>query len=305
VVVPALKARDHWFIFCFGRDAFTQWCERCGDRNIFAEPEEAMELGTDDAEVDVGERGEEGGSVEAHIVLDDETEACIRNRRRALEMASNTPAAEVVAVERSTNDNNDTECGGDDNGETCPIPTKFDPNSSPSCVYPSVALLLQIDHVMTQRVLGYLVEWLEGCVRCDQKSFCYRDPSSDADAEDFNRKQAEYLYTSYYYAYLWLFALLTRIEKPLHKDSSSVIRILCKLCIELRFLVVEYCLCVETSAGSVDGTAAATASDTSTVLPVDYYKKLISMLNILIVVSGVYFGQGGDLLIEEEIDGDI
>lgn len=321
MAVPALRARDHWFIFCFGKEAYLQWCERTDCRSIFEDPgQEASNAaedeynGTCDGEMDV--------------VLDPDTAACIHSRRLALqgdirspELLQKVETGSDAGTERDPGDimllSNDSVGDSDSASASISIsnvcaPTyvsaKFDPNLSPSCMHPSVTLLLQIDHVMTQRILAYLEEWLEAAVCCDREGFCY----SNTDME-FNRRQSEYLYTSYYYVYLWLYALLARIEKPLHKDSSAVIRSLCKHCIELRFLVVEYCMHIRGSnSNSSDASAAnvigvsdsnqstTTIADTDNVTAAeDYYKKLVSMLNILILISGVYFGQGGDLLMEE------
>ena len=97
-------------------------------------------------------------------------------------------------------------------------------------VSPSLSLMLQMDHVMTQRVLKYQVEWLESeCILTSQRTF-------------------------------WIYALLSRIEKPLHKDAVFLIRKLYKNCSKLRSLIKE--------------------DDVS-----------LPDLNLLITITGIYFGQ--------------
>lgn len=102
-------------------------------------------------------------------------------------------------------------------------------------VRPVVSLLLQFDQVLTQRVLSYLISWLDESdrlnVECSQ----------------------------------WLYAMLARIEKPLHRDTVAAIRQLYRKCCVLR------CKLDKIS----DGFNADLAS-----------------LNVLISISGYYFGQG-------------
>jgi hypothetical protein len=251
VVVPALKARDHWFVFCFGREAYQLWCERAGCRSIF-DPEEAEE-----------EAAEESvGAIAAAAVVEEVEE----------EEEEGTAAV-----------------------------ASFDPAASAPCLAPSTALLLQMDHVMAQRVLKHLDEWLAQAARSDTAGFCV----SPVDTE-FNLRQCEYLYSSYYYSCQWTYALLARIERPLHKDSSAVIRALCRTGVALRFLAVEYCLRLRTgSRGGAEGgevvvSPAAGAEESDSAAAAQHYlSKLVSMLNTLILVCGVYFGQGGDILAEE------
>lgn len=99
-------------------------------------------------------------------------------------------------------------------------------------VPPSFGLMLQIDHVMTQRVFKYHVEWLES---------------------------TENNLTSY--RTFWIYALLARIEKPLHKDTVFLIRKLYKICSKLRSVITD----------EADGS--------------------LPDLNLLITITGIYFGQ--------------
>lgn len=69
---------------------------------------------------------------------------------------------------------------------------------------PTTTLLLQFDQVMTQRVFGYLVNYLE--------------------TTNINDEIAK-----------WLYACATRFEKPLHRDVESIIRQVYRRCCRLRF----------------------------------------------------------------------
>ena len=64
-------------------------------------------------------------------------------------------------------------------------------------------LLLQFDFVMTQRLVAMHVRWLDAC------------------ALSHNRA-------------LWLYALLARLHKPLHRDTCAVLRQLVKRLLVLR-----------------------------------------------------------------------
>lgn len=71
-------------------------------------------------------------------------------------------------------------------------------------VIPTTSLLLQFDQVMTQKILGYHVEWLTT-----------RQLSSSRGK--------------------WLYSLLAKLEKPLHQDISALMRQLYRRCSILRY----------------------------------------------------------------------
>ena len=83
-----------------------------------------------------------------------------------------------------------------------PAPTK-ETVETPQGTLPSVRLLLQFDFVMTQRLVAMHVRWLDSC------------------ALSHNRA-------------LWLYALLARLHKPLHRDTCAVLRQLVKRLLALR-----------------------------------------------------------------------
>ena len=90
--------------------------------------------------------------------------------------------------------------------ETCPDSSDDEDTvevETPQGTLPSVRLLLQFDFVMTQRLVAMHVRWLDSC------------------ALSHNRA-------------LWLYALLARLHKPLHRDTCAVLRQLVKRLLVLR-----------------------------------------------------------------------
>ena len=95
-------------------------------------------------------------------------------------------------------------CFGDT--ESCPDSSDDEDTvevETPQGTLPSVRLLLQFDFVMTQRLVAMHVRWLDSC------------------ALSHNRA-------------LWLYALLARLHKPLHRDTCAVLRQLVKRLLVLR-----------------------------------------------------------------------
>eukprot|EP01040_Poterioochromonas_malhamensis_P011826 gene11826-12903_t len=74
----------------------------------------------------------------------------------------------------------------------------------PVATLPSIALLLQFDQVLTQRLLKHLIEWLEEHQRVHSRCF------------------------------QWIYSLLAYIEKPIHREMVAEIRRLFRLCCDLR-----------------------------------------------------------------------
>ena len=95
--------------------------------------------------------------------------------------------------------------------EACPDSSDEDEESgveTPQGTLPSVRLLLQFDFVMTQRLVAMHARWLDSC------------------ALSHNRA-------------LWLYALLARLHKPLHRDTCAVLRQLVKRLLALREATAE------------------------------------------------------------------
>ena len=103
----------------------------------------------------------------------------------------------------------------------------------------------------------------------------------------------------------WIYGLLTRIEFPLHRDICCSIRSLCKLSINMKKHIMNiihfnnsnisnisnkiYC----NSNSNNDNTNHDNSNHDNTNNDLFQY---IPLLNINILLSGVYFGQGIDLI---------
>mmetsp|Transcript_7823 Transcript_7823/g.11689 ORF Transcript_7823/g.11689 Transcript_7823/m.11689 type:complete len:397 (+) Transcript_7823:1-1191(+) len=79
-------------------------------------------------------------------------------------------------------------------------------------VSPSTSLMLQFDQVLTQRLLGYHIDWLPGVHQSSEENSMITQLQSQ-----------------------WLYSLLTRLEKPLHSDMTARIRSLYRICCRRRF----------------------------------------------------------------------
>ncbi|GMF30367.1 unnamed protein product [Phytophthora lilii] len=111
------------------------------------------------------------------------------------------------------------------------------PGSEVSATPPHLRLLLQFDQVLTRRLLDYHAAWL-----------------SDEDAAPLSRARA-----------VWIYALLARLDKPVHANVAATIRQVLRRCWTLRS---------ELEAPS---------------------EIQLKSLNILIVIAGDFFGQLHDL----------
>lgn len=143
---------------------------------------------------------------------------------------------------------------------------------------PTTRLLLQFDQVMTQRVLVYQIDWLEQC-SC------------------LNSHHAE-----------WLYALLIRVEKPIHRDIEASIRQLYRRLCCLRYELWERTkhspldaidhkasLCtneVEEGEEVEDLPPLQTKNSAERLPDEDNSNKEVAVLNTLIAITGKYFGQG-------------
>ena len=95
-------------------------------------------------------------------------------------------------------------CFGDT--EACPDSSDDEESETvetPRGTLPSVRLLLQFDFVMTQRLVAMHARWLDSCSLSHNRA-------------------------------LWLYALLARLHKPLHRDTCAVLRQLVKRLLALR-----------------------------------------------------------------------
>lgn len=84
----------------------------------------------------------------------------------------------------------------------------------------------------------------------------------------------------------WLYALLARTEKPLHRDTASSIRQLYRRCCALR-----YQLSLTSGAVPFSSSAVLSIAEDDANTAVKFQNELAS-LNVLISICGSYFGQG-------------
>lgn len=120
----------------------------------------------------------------------------------------------------------------DDEDEVIPVvPTTWTFDRG---VQPTLPLLLQLDQVLTQRILLFLIDFVE--------EHGLRSTVSE-----------------------WIYALLTRVEKPLHRDIVAALRQLFRKCCKLRAELIE---------------------DNN-----ETFSETLASLNLLIAITGNYFGQ--------------
>lgn len=113
---------------------------------------------------------------------------------------------------------------------------------------PTVPLILQLDQVLTQRLLIFLIHYLEDNT--------YLSSACAA----------------------WIYALLARVEKPLHRDTVAVLRQLYRKVSLLRF---QYASNLKDGMGN-DSHSHSAGED----------REYVARLNLLAVLTGYYFGQG-------------
>lgn len=115
---------------------------------------------------------------------------------------------------------------------------------------PQLRLLLQFDQVLTRRLLEYHTTWVEGL-------------------ECVSRARA-----------VWIYALLARLDKPVHATVAATIRQLLRRCWQLRSEL----------GGPKSGSEGADAAAGSAEDDEDEELRLKS-LNVLITIAGDFFGQ--------------
>jgi len=138
-------------------------------------------------------------------------------------------------------------------------------------VDPSNTMLLQFDQVLTQRVLIMHIDWLE--VRM------------------LTPKRAR-----------WIYGLLARVEKPLHREVISSIRQLYRRCCFLRHHLKNPSgdstgTHQENLPVTVDSGGGGEPTGTGSTCSKETFEADLAALNLVIAICGSYFGQG------EEYDG--
>ena len=151
---------------------------------------------------------------------------------------------------------------------------------------PCNKLLLQFDQVLTQRLLGFLSNWLKFPFL--QKWYIGLPPGND-----------ESEYPSGEKIYSWIFALLSRLEKPLYMDASATVRDIYRSLSIQRNEMADYVLSqVHENSKNIENAGPAKRSrDCSkdldlkiSTLP-DNIRKALALQNTVIAICGRYFGQ--------------
>jgi Survival motor neuron (SMN) interacting protein 1 (SIP1) len=151
------------------------------------------------------------------------------------------------------NDDDNEHVGDDRNNRTKSAKSAWRHQLPPRGYAPDVALLLQLDQVMTRAVLSHLAE-----------------SNAEGSSSSSSRVGASASLCA------WMYALLARLEKPLHRnDASTLYQLLKRLSRERHGIVMRL---------KDDDRDDANSSQQRVVL---------SRLNVLIAVVGIYFEQGG------------
>ena len=136
---------------------------------------------------------------------------------------------------------------------------------------PCVRLLLQMDQVMVRRVLQHLTSYVDRVSGDNRKNGCYS----------------------------WIYALLARLERPIHRDDAVTMFTLLKRLTLLRFQIpVSKLLTDPVDTESLGKDELSTMSNMR--LPADDNigssndRQYLATLNTLIAIVGVYFEQGGN-----------
>ena len=304
IAVPALKDSAGWYQFCFGTAAYQAKLSR----EPVATPEEEPEEPEGEGE------GEGCGPVDKEEEVEDEEEdevlQLLRAKKAQLLSRPIVPGEgeQQVAVGMDI-DPGTPAPSPEDRGEAVPSSSyaRYDPQLHPSHYYPSVALLVQLDHVMNQRVLGYLMDWWveEFPVQGQGQGFSAGDvvdpcsggggpswlhglthPVSAGSTEAALGELHGYLY----YRCVWLYGVFVRLETPLCREMCAHIRLLGRHLLAMRFELRAYKQGQrrEQDPGEQDRGDHDPGEDR--------VGMILAMLNMLIYISCVYFNQGLDLL---------
>jgi gem associated protein 2 len=127
---------------------------------------------------------------------------------------------------------------------------------------PTVRLLLQMDQVMVRRILEHLTLYI---VTTRVRS---RPGDAAASSQHHYRPQV----------FPWIYALLARLAKPIHRDDAVTLYRLLKRLTFLRSQIPT------PNSTRLDSAPESTSTD----------RTFLATLNVLIVIVGIYFEQGGN-----------
>ena len=295
IPVPALKDTAGWYQFCFGPNAY-QW-KLSYQASISSvevmEMEEAEEV-VDTMIASAAEIIAESPVTELALEMEEEEEIVNEDILQLLESKKNLLQKKEVIMDDEEEDMELLKTM-----ETKEQYIRYDPTLHTSYYYPTTTLLLQWDHVMNQRVLGYMIDWwveeFPVLGRNDESSssacnnWLHTLSSSSFSTSSIVLGE---LYSRMYYRSVWLYGVFVRLEPPLYREICAHLRELSKHCISMRIGWMSYIRKESVSTEDIRKEEKEVKEEE------DQLQLILAILNMLIYITCVYFNQGADLLNE-------
>ena len=294
--VPAMKDENSWFLFCFG------------DKETLQNSIDSLDIDGDHAITDTYEDGAgTTGKVDNYcetiaIALDCDSELLLKKRKLELSIQTGDDKKTFYEFDDSIVTAQEEETA-ESNAESLQSTTAL--QDWTKAMAPTTSLILQFDQVLTQRLLAFHIQWLETSEMSEARS-------------------------------RWLYALLARLEKPICQDTVALVRQLYRRCCNLRALCgvrssVDFSyksiahVSSEVAFSHYSGLERGEIDEASTEsipghLPEDRKKEnelffaeneadscknnTLAELNLIIVITGVFFGQGEYFFAEDGRKGD-
>ena len=246
ITVPKMKDRMAWHIFCLGKD---EAYGNVGGRYeyLFEEDEDGIPCGDENSGSNVEQEEQKNANEEGTVAKEEKSN-----------VAGEVPATTVPGEDTNTNGCDDQQRQQQLLPDSLPSSdiqaigdaTNLSSSSSSQPHKPTLPLLLQFDQVLTRSIFHHHVHY-----------FCeYKLPLTRARAS-------------------WIYAILARLEKPLHREECAAVRSVLRECCERRWNLVL-------PSTSSDEEDARKGGDTNSEVWVQ-----LTLLNTLIAIAGIYFEQ--------------
>ena len=245
IIVPKMKDRMGWQVFCLGKDE--AYGNVGGRYEYYLFDEEADDVNPGDDNANSRKEGRE--EQEEKITKKYNDEQHHDQPQRPPNTHPSSPAALTIGDEcNDTNTDNPPQLSSYDIQPETP--------SSPTQPHlPTIPLLLQFDQVLTRSVFHHHVHY-----------FCeYKLPLTRIRAS-------------------WMYAILARLEKPLHREECAAVRSVLRECCERRWNLV-----LPSSNDNVED--EATMFNKCTEDNDNEAWVQLTLLNTLIAITGIYFEQ--------------
>ena len=253
IPVPSLKDVGGWHEFCLGIHEAEGNVDGYFDADTFTDAD--ADADADGCEEQEGLQGNDDGEVE----MDGLAELTQPNAEHIVQQTAEGENTTTTTNKCKTN-NNVPEWRNymmqSNNIFSSASLSSSSSSLDPQCrmMKPFVSLLLQMDQVMTRRVLSHLTSWV-----------------------------VEEDYPITYNRASWIYALLARLEKPLHRDDGAMLRKFLRKCCEMRAEQPE------PPKSSIDSSLSMSGNE-----------NMLSMLNVLIALVGIYFEQGPQVMLWDQ-----